>query len=165
VVREFEKKYGVKVNYQTGSGHQHAECILARRPGRHTADAWIGGDNTRLTQLLPNGVLQSFPALLVEPKVKNPSNWFQEKHGYTNPESRHIFTWGAKPQHVVFINTDMVKPEEIRPYPSGSIRKGVRRQTLVWAVFTSHHRRFGAQPANRIIEEAHKCLRKNKTSC
>jgi iron(III) transport system substrate-binding protein len=117
VVPEFEKKYGIKVNYQTGSGRQHAERILAeRRLGRYTVDAWIGGVGTPLLRLLPNGALQPIPALLVDPEVKDPSNWFQGKHHYPDPEHRYIFTWGASPSQAVSFNTDMVNPEEIKSF-------------------------------------------------
>jgi ABC-type Fe3+ transport system substrate-binding protein len=116
-VQGFEKKYGIKVNYQTGSSRQHAERILAeRRLGRYTVDAWIGGTNTPLTRLIPNGVLTPIDELLVDPEVKDPSNWFQGKHHYSDPERRYIFTWGAYPQSFITINTDLVDPEEIRSY-------------------------------------------------
>jgi iron(III) transport system substrate-binding protein len=116
-VQEFEKKYGIKVNYQTGSSRQHAERILAERQlGRYTVDAWMGGANTALSQLLPNGVLQPIPPLLVDPDVKDPSKWFQGKHHYTDPEHRYIFTWGASPAQNFVFNTNLVKPEEIKSY-------------------------------------------------
>jgi iron(III) transport system substrate-binding protein len=116
-VQAFEKKYGIKVNYQTGSSRQHAERILAeRRLGRYTVDAWIGGANTALTKLLPNGVLQPIPPLLVDPEVKDPSNWFQGEHHYTDPERRYIYTWGAAPAQMIIYNTDMVDPDEIQSY-------------------------------------------------
>jgi iron(III) transport system substrate-binding protein len=117
VMPEFEKKYGVKVNFQTGSGRQHAERILAeRRMGRYTVDAWIGGANTPLSRLLPNDALAPFPELLVDPQVKDPSLWYKGKHHYTDPDHRYIFTWGAAPSYNVSFNTDMVDPDEIKSY-------------------------------------------------
>src|SRR5690242_2397937 len=63
---EFEKKYGVKVNFQTGGGSAHAERILAeRRVGRFTLDVWLGGANTALVSLVPNKALTSLPELLI----------------------------------------------------------------------------------------------------
>jgi iron(III) transport system substrate-binding protein len=117
VMPEFEKKYGVKVNFQTGSGRKHAERILAeRRMGRYTADVWMGGANTPLVRLIPNGALRTVPELIVDPQVKDTSKWYKGEHHYTDPEHRYIFTWGASPSHVIAINTDMVKPEEIKSY-------------------------------------------------
>lgn len=98
----FEKRYGIKVNSQTGGGSAHAERILAeRRVGRYTLDVWLGGANTALVSLMPNKALVSFPELLIDPSVTDRSLWFQGKHHYTDPEGRYIFTWGASPGYNV----------------------------------------------------------------
>ena len=117
VMPQFERKYGVKVNFQTGSGGQHAARILAeRRFGRYTLDAWLGGSSTPIAQLLPNGALAPIDELLVDPDVKDPSKWFQGRHPYMDPERRYIFTWGASRTQSVSFNTKLVNPEEIRSY-------------------------------------------------
>lgn len=114
---EFEKKYGVKVNFQTGSGSAHAKRILAERTlGRYTVDVWLGGANTALIQLYPNGALARFDELLVDPDVKNPAKWYKGKHHYTDPAGRYIFTYAASPNHAISFNTKMVKPDEIKSY-------------------------------------------------
>ena len=48
--------------------------------------------------------------------MKNPKRWYQGKHHYTDPHGRFIFTWGASPAYVVAINTNLVKPEQIKSY-------------------------------------------------
>ena len=114
---DFEKKYGVRVNFQTGGGSAHGERILAeRRVGRYTVDVWLGGQNTPLVYLLPNKALMSFPELIVDPDVKDPSRWFRGRHHYTDEEGRYIFTWGAAPSHTVAYNTKLVDPSEIKSY-------------------------------------------------
>ncbi len=113
----FQKKYGIKVNFQTGSGHKHAERILAeRQAGRYTVDVWLGGANTALVQLLPNHALTPLPDHLVDPDVRNQALWYKGKHHYTDPEHKYIFTWGASPTQNISFNTNMVKPEEIKSY-------------------------------------------------
>lgn len=114
---EFENKYGVRVNFQTGAGTAHAERILAeRRVGRYTLDVWLGGANTALVSLIPNKALASLPELLVDPEVTDQSLWFQGKHHYTDPEKRYIFAWGASPTYNISYNTKLVDPNEIRSY-------------------------------------------------
>jgi ABC-type Fe3+ transport system substrate-binding protein len=111
----FEKKYGIKVNFQTGGGGAHAERILAeRRSGRYTVDVWIGGANTALVSLIPNKALASIPELLIDPGVTDPSLWFQGKHHYTDPDGRYIFTYAASPAHIIAFNTKMLNPAEIK---------------------------------------------------
>lgn len=113
----FEKRYGIKVNSQTGGGSAHAERILAeRRAGRYTLDVWLGGANTALVSLIPNKALVSFPELLIDPSVTDRSHWFQGKHHYTDMEGRYIFTWGASPGYNVAYNTKLVDPNEIKSY-------------------------------------------------
>lgn len=115
--RAFGEKYGIKVNYQTGSSRRHAARILAeRKAGRFTADVWIGGANSGLSLLLPNGMLRRMDTLLIAPEVTDKSKWYQGQHHYTDPESRYIFTWGASPAYIFMYNTNLVKPEEIKSY-------------------------------------------------
>ncbi|MDX1483686.1 MAG: extracellular solute-binding protein [Alphaproteobacteria bacterium] len=113
----FTKKYGIKVNYQTGSSRKHSARIRAeRKTGRFSADVWIGGANTALSILLPNKMLAPLDELLIDPEVKDPKKWYQGKLHFTDPEGRYIFTWGASPAYVVAINTKLVKPSEIQSY-------------------------------------------------
>lgn len=117
VMPEFEKKYGIKMHFETGSSRRHSARILAeRKAGKYTVDAWIGGANSALSILYPNGVLDPVDELLVDPEVVDPSKWYKGKHHYTDPKGRYIFTWGASPAHVVSYNTNLVKPEEIKSY-------------------------------------------------
>jgi iron(III) transport system substrate-binding protein len=117
IMPEFTKKYGIKVNAQTGSSRRHAARILAeRKSGKYTADVWIGGANSGLSILLPNKMIQPVDNLLIDPEVKNPKRWYQGKHHYTDPKGRYIFTWGASPAYVIAINTNMVKADEIQSY-------------------------------------------------
>ena len=114
---QFEKKYGVRVNFQTGGGSAHAERILAeRRVGRYTLDVWLGGANTALVSLVPNKALQSFPELLIDPEVNDKSAWFQGKHHYSDPESRYIFTYAASPNSPFSFNTKLVNPGEFKSF-------------------------------------------------
>ncbi|MCH8917102.1 MAG: extracellular solute-binding protein [Alphaproteobacteria bacterium] len=116
-VPAFTKKYGIKVNYQTGSSRRHSARIRAERKiGRYTVDVWIGGANTALSILLPNKMLAPIKDLLVDPEVKNPARWYQGKLHFTDPEGRYILTWGASPAYVIAINTNLVKPSDIKSY-------------------------------------------------
>ena len=117
IMPEFTKKYGIKVNYQTGSSRRHSARILAeRKQGKYTVDAWIGGANTALSVMLPNKMLVPVDELLIDPEVSNPARWYKGKQHYTDPHGRYIFTWGASPSYAVAINTNLVKPGEIQSY-------------------------------------------------
>lgn len=119
VMPEFEKKYGVKVNFQTGSGRQHASRILAeRRVGRHSIDAWIGGAVTGNVTLIPNGALAPIEPLLMDPEVKNPARWYKGRLHFADAAGKYIFAWGASPLQQVSFNTTMVKAEQVTSFES-----------------------------------------------
>jgi ABC-type Fe3+ transport system substrate-binding protein len=119
VMPEFQKKYGVKVNFQTGSGRKHASRILAeRRAGRYTIDAWIGGAVTGNTRLIPNKALTPIQYLLVDPEVKDPAKWYKGRMHYADAAGKYIFAWGASPLQQVSFNTSMVKAEQITSFES-----------------------------------------------
>ena len=114
---EFEKKYGVRVNFQTGGGAAHISRLLAeRRLNRYSLDVWLGGATGVISSLLPIGAAVPFADLIIDPEVKNPARWFQGKHHYIDPENRYIFVWGASPTYNVAYNTNLVDPNEIRSY-------------------------------------------------
>lgn len=116
-IREFEKKYGIKVLAQTGGSNDFAARILAERSvGRYNLDVRIGGANTALVQLIPANALDPIDRLLVDPEVTDRSLWFQGKHHYTDLEGRYILAFGASPSYNISINTKMVKPDEIKSY-------------------------------------------------
>ena len=114
---EFEKKYGIRVNFQTGGGDQNGQRILAeRRVGRYTLDVWLGGANTALAQLLPNHALVPIPELLVDPDVTDLSKWYKGRHYYVDVDQRYIFAFGAQPGQTISFNTNMVKESEIKSF-------------------------------------------------
>ena len=114
---EFEKKYGVKVNFQTGGGSAHISRLLAeRRLNRYTIDVWLGGATGVISSLLPIGAIVPFDNQLIDPDVKDLSKWFRSRHHYIDAEARYVFTWGAAPTYSVAYNTKMVDPNEIKSY-------------------------------------------------
>lgn len=117
VMPDFEKKYDVKVNFQTGGGSAHISRMLAeRRLNRYGVDVWLGGATGVIASLLPVGAGVPMKDLLIDPEVRNPDRWFQGKHHYIDPEGRYIFVWGASPTHNVAYNTKLVNPNEIKSY-------------------------------------------------
>lgn len=117
VMGEFEKKYGIKTNFQIGQGRAHAARILAeRKAGKFTVDVWIGGANTALAMLYPAKALAPLDPLLIDPDVRDGKKWYKGRLHYTDPEGKHILAWGASPAHVFVYNTNLVKPDDIKSY-------------------------------------------------
>jgi iron(III) transport system substrate-binding protein len=117
VMALFEKRYGLKVNFQTGGGEQNGQRLLAeRRVNRFTLDVWLGGANTALVQLIPNKALAPLPSLIVDPDVKDLSKWYKRQHFYVDPEQRYVFAFGAQPAQTVSFNTNVLKADDIKSF-------------------------------------------------
>jgi iron(III) transport system substrate-binding protein len=113
----FEKKYGIRVNFQTGGGDQNGLRILAeRRVGRYTLDVWLGGANTALAQLLPNNALVPINDLLIDPDVTDLSKWYHGRYFYVDAANRYILAFGAQPQQTISFNTNLVKESDINSF-------------------------------------------------
>ncbi|MGE5538612.1 MAG: ABC transporter substrate-binding protein [Gemmatimonas sp.] len=114
---EFTKRYGVKINFQVGGGDQNGQRILAeRRVGRYTLDAWLGGANTALAQLVPNNALVPINDKLVDPDVTDLSKWYRGRHYYVDPDQKYILAFGAQPARPISYNTKLLDPEQIKSY-------------------------------------------------
>ncbi len=114
---EFEKAYGVRVNFHTGSGKAHIARVLAERKlGRYTVDVWLGGATGAIASLLPNKAAAPMASVLADPEVTNPARWYLGRHHYADPEDRYLIVWGASPSYNIAFNTNLVKPEEIKSY-------------------------------------------------
>lgn len=114
---KFQEKYGIKVNYQTGSGRAHAARILAeRKRDIFSVDVWMGGSGTARVILVPNNMLAPIDTMLVDPEVANPARWYKGRHHYSDTERRYIFAWGAAPLNTVSYNTKLVDPKQIQSF-------------------------------------------------
>lgn len=51
------------------------------------------------------------------PEVVDPSNWYEGKHHYDDPENRYIFVFEGTPRSgEITYNTKLVNPSEIKSY-------------------------------------------------
>ncbi len=112
----FKQKYGVGLEWVTGSGGELEQKIYAqRRAGLYQADMWLGGVGTPVNSFQPNGVLDSLDDLLVLPDVTSPEAWPQNVSPYIDPKHQ-IYSLALSVKIPVEVNTDMVKAGEIKSY-------------------------------------------------
>jgi len=118
LVEEFEKVYpDIKVKFVAGSGRKQAPRLIAeRKAGKYTADVLIGGTLTPLKTLRPKGILTPIEPYLMLPEVKDPSGWFKKKIWYADKDGKLVIMFQGSVSHIVGINTNLVKEEEITSY-------------------------------------------------
>lgn len=114
ITRLLKEKFGLNAEMITARGAEVAEKVLAeRRAGLHIPDIYIGGATTIITQLKPAGVFDSFDQTLILPEVADPKVWWGGRLNWVDKEHQ-IFMFEAFVSGEIGINTELVKPEEIK---------------------------------------------------
>jgi len=120
VFREaFQKKYPkIKVTTVTGRGPELSQRIMSeRRGGKYIADLYVSGNITPLTVFHRAKILEPVEPLLLLPEVVDPSDWYEGKHHYDDPENCYIFVFEGTPRSgEITFNTKIVNPSEIKSY-------------------------------------------------
>ena len=112
----FKEKFGIDLLITTGRTSSMAPKLLQeRRAGLFLQDIMISGQNTMIETLKPAGAFDPLEPFLVLPEVVDQKLWYDGRFNWAD-EGRYIFNFGLYPIHMVYINTDLVKPGEIQSY-------------------------------------------------
>lgn len=115
LVKAFQDKYGIEVDFLVMRGAEIATKLQnERRAGIYANDLTIGGATTLSGIMAPNGWVDSVESALILPEVKDPAVWWAGKlplSGYGGGIS--VMKYVNVP---LLINTDQVKPGEIKSY-------------------------------------------------
>lgn len=115
LVKAFQDKYGIEVDFMIMRGQETVVKLQnERRAGIYVNDLVIGGTTTLTGILVPAGYLEPVEPNLFLPEVTDPKVWWNGKlplTGYGHGIS--VMKYVNIP---IAINTDLVKPEEIRSY-------------------------------------------------
>lgn len=108
------KKYGIEVETMGGRGGEIAEKILReRKAGIYNIDMYISGVTTVISQLKPAGVIAPLQPLLILPDVKDSRTWYKEQIPFSDKD-KSIIAYAAYPNGDFHVNTDIVKPGDIK---------------------------------------------------
>jgi iron(III) transport system substrate-binding protein len=116
LVDEFQKQYGISVEYTPLPGSAAVAKINTERSGGlYNWDVLIAGTAGTLESLIPNGALEPIDSALILPEVKDPKNWRGGKLPEIGPKGEIL---GMTPYQrgTLFYNTDLVKADEITSY-------------------------------------------------
>jgi iron(III) transport system substrate-binding protein len=119
VLPEFQKEYPeIKLISVTGRGSQLAQRMIAERRGdKFLADVFNSGGVTTHGQLHKAKVLDPIKPALILPEVTDESNWYQNKHHYTDPEGQYVFSYvGSATYGSVNYNTKLVDVKDFKSY-------------------------------------------------
>ncbi|MBI4332220.1 MAG: extracellular solute-binding protein [Chloroflexi bacterium] len=116
LIKAFTGKYGIAVEYLAVKGPEIAAKVLAeRRAGLYLPDVIIGASGPSVTVLKPAGVFDPMEPALLLPEITDQKVWWQNRIPWVDKE-RHFIAFLAFVDHKMEINTDLVKPEQIKSY-------------------------------------------------
>ncbi len=110
-----KEKFGVTTEFVSGRPAEFVPKVLAeRRAGLYLEDIFLGGGTTVLGGLGP-GILEKLDDVIFLPEVLDPKAWFSGSIPWVD-SGHYSFTFTAYPGPPITVNSNMVKPGEIKSY-------------------------------------------------
>jgi len=107
----------IRVQYTPGRLSQMISRLMAeQRAGVRQVDLLLGGTDVLLGTFKDKGLLQPIRPLLVLPEVLDPAAWFKGKLLFADSEEKFIALYRAVPYSSACINTNLIKPGELKSY-------------------------------------------------
>ena len=111
---QFKKRYGVEVEVFTGRGSAAVRRMADEfKAGVRYFDLHIGGSSSIVSGMLDEGILDPIEPWLVLPEVKDPKQWWGG-HLWVDNAKRFVYMFQAYLSEVIWYNSELVKPNEIR---------------------------------------------------
>jgi iron(III) transport system substrate-binding protein len=114
VEEQFKKRYGIEVETFTSRGSAGVRRMADEfKAGVRHFDLHIGGSSSIVSGMLDEGILDPIEPWLTLPEVKDPRQWWGG-HLWVDNAKRFVYGFQAYLSEVIWYNTDLVKPDEIR---------------------------------------------------
>ncbi len=115
IIPKFTARYGIPVEFLAGRSSEIAQRLRTERgAGIYSVDVFLSGPDTTATVYYPEKMLDPLKPLLVLPEVTDGGKWKKGKPWFVDPEERYVLRPFSSVASLLFINTDFVKPNEIR---------------------------------------------------
>lgn len=115
VIPKFTARFGIPVDFIAGKSGENVERVrIERGSGIFAADVFMVGASTALNALYADKMIDPLAPLLLTPEVADAAKWKPGRPPFIDPEGRYILRPFSTIDTLVFINTDYVKPEEMR---------------------------------------------------
>ena len=116
IEEQFKKRYGIEVETFTSRGSTGVRRMADEfKAGVRSFDLHIGGSSSIVSGMLDEGILDPIEPWLALPEVKDPKQWWGG-HLWVDNAKRFVYTFQAYLSEVMWYNTELVKPTEIRSF-------------------------------------------------
>jgi ABC-type Fe3+ transport system substrate-binding protein len=114
VEEQFKKRHGIEVETFTARGSSAVRRMADEfKAGVRSFDLHIGGSSSIVSGMLDEGILDPIEPWMALPEVKDPKQWWGG-HLWVDNAKRFVYTFQAYLSEVIWYNTELVKPAEIR---------------------------------------------------
>ena len=114
IEEQFNKRYGIEAETFTARGSAAVRRMADEfKAGVRNFDLHIGGSSSIISGMLDEGILDPIEPWLALPEVKDPNQWWGG-HLWVDNAKRFVYMFQAYLSEVIWYNTDLVKPNEIR---------------------------------------------------
>jgi iron(III) transport system substrate-binding protein len=115
IMPKFKERYGIGIEFLAGrSSEITARIKTERASGIYSVDVYLAGPDTTAATLYADKMIDPLKPLLVMPEVIDDTKWKRGKVWFADPEERFAARAFSSVATTLFINTDHVKPEEMR---------------------------------------------------
>ena len=115
VIPKFTARFGIPVEFIAGRSSQIVSRVATERAsGIYSIDVYLAGPDTSANELYNDKLIDPLKPLIVMPEVADGSKWKTGKVWFADPQEQFIVRAFSGVATWLFINTDHVKPEEVR---------------------------------------------------
>ena len=115
IIPRFTTRFGIPVEFIAGnSGPIAGRVRLERASGIYAVDVFMAGVGTTFLVLHAEKMLDPLKPLLVRPEVTGGTMWKRGKPWFADAEEQFVLMLFSSVESLLFINSDRVKPEEMR---------------------------------------------------
>ncbi len=111
-----KQKFGLDLDVIGGRGSElRGKLVQERTNGIFLVDIFISGANTIFGVVKSSGAAEPMEPVLMLPEVLDSKLWFNGELPWLDEEKK-VFSMYQYPVNIVTVNSDMVKPDEIKSY-------------------------------------------------
>lgn len=115
LIPKFTARHGIQVEFLAGRSSEIAARLRTERSaGLYSADVFLSGPDTTATVLYAEKMIDPLRPLLVIPEVTEASKWKRGKPWFVDLEERFVLRLFSSVASLLYLNTEFVKPAEIR---------------------------------------------------
>jgi len=116
IERSFGKRYGIDVEPLVGRASSVVRKMVDEsKAGVRYVDLHMGGSESLVTGMLPEGILEPIEPLMLLSEVRDPKQWWGG-HIWVDNAKKFIYSTQAFQTENLWINTQMMKADQVRSF-------------------------------------------------